>query len=104
MTKRKDHISLRGERTPQFVDRETGAAELCISPETWDRWVADGRIPPCEPGFPEGSPRWKWDRVERKLLGETVNDIDAFVAAAKHFVSKRSRRRRTGGLPSSGSE
>ena len=44
MTIRKDQIKLN--RTPRYVSRETGAAELEISPETWDRYVKCGRLPP----------------------------------------------------------
>jgi hypothetical protein len=37
MTVRKTDNLLRGDRTPAYVDRETGAAELLISPDTWDQ-------------------------------------------------------------------
>jgi hypothetical protein len=40
VTTRKRNLVPRGDRPPAFVDRETGAAELRISPETWDRWNA----------------------------------------------------------------
>jgi hypothetical protein len=42
---------------PEFVDRATGAGELCISPETWDKWVKEGILPQPDLGFPESSPR-----------------------------------------------
>jgi hypothetical protein len=29
-------------RTPAYVSRETGAAEIGISPATWDAWVKAG--------------------------------------------------------------
>jgi hypothetical protein len=38
MTVRKTDNLPRGDRTPAYVDRETGAAELLISPDTWDQW------------------------------------------------------------------
>jgi hypothetical protein len=57
-------------RTPAFVSREIGAAELAISPETWDRWVREGILPRASPGFPVSAPRWKWTDVERKLTGK----------------------------------
>src|SRR6266699_1965182 len=44
MTGRKTDNLLRGDRTPAYVDRETGAAELLISTDTWDQWVKDGRL------------------------------------------------------------
>jgi hypothetical protein len=66
MTIRKADIRLPS-RTPAYVSREVGAAELGISPETWDRWVADGTLPPSAPGFPASTPRWKWADVDRRL-------------------------------------
>ena len=51
MTTRKENLRL-PPRTPAYVDRETGAAEFCVSPETWDRWDREGRLPPRRPAFP----------------------------------------------------
>lgn len=68
MTRRKSNLPL-PPRTPAFVSREVGAAELGISPETWDRWVRDGILPPASPGFPASTPRWRWQDVDRKLTG-----------------------------------
>ena len=45
MTVRKIENVLRGDRTPAYVNRETGAGELLISPDTWDEWVKEGRLP-----------------------------------------------------------
>ncbi|GEM_PF-3777728 len=58
-----------GHITPEFVDRELGAYLAAVSPETWDHYVAIGRIPPPEPGFPESTPRWFWPAVRSKLRG-----------------------------------
>jgi hypothetical protein len=70
MTTRKLDLHL-PPRTPAFVSREVGAAELGISPETWDHWVRDGILPPPAPGFPTSTPRWRWLDVDRKLAGNT---------------------------------
>jgi hypothetical protein len=69
-------------RTPAYVDRETGAAELRISPQTWDTWVVEGILPPAAAGFPASTPRWRWADVDRKLAGQPGNDVDMFVARA----------------------
>ena len=45
MTMRKTDNLLRGDRTRAYVNRETGAAELLISPDTWVQWVKEGRLP-----------------------------------------------------------
>ncbi len=93
MTVRKSDNVLRGDRTPGYVDRETGAAEVCISPETWDQWVKEGRLPPPAPGFPANAPRWRWEDVDRKLTGARVRDIDAFLQGASVFGTKTKKRR-----------
>ena len=70
MTTRKLNLQL-PPRTPAFVSREVGAAELGISPATWDSWVREGILPPSAPGFPTSTPRWRWLDVDRKLAGIT---------------------------------
>jgi hypothetical protein len=73
-------------RTPAYVSREVGAAELQISPETWDHWVDDGILPPPAPGFPASTPRWKWADVDRKL-SEAAEEpaVDPFMAGAERL-------------------
>lgn len=94
MTTRKNGNLLLGARTPAYVGRETGAAELQISPDTWDQWVKDGRIPPPCDTFPSGTPRWRWEDVDRKLSGRTASDqTDAAIAGAANFGQKKGHRR-----------
>jgi hypothetical protein len=81
MTARKEALRM-PVRTPAYVDRETGAAELRISPETWDKWVVEGILPSPAPGFPDSTPRWRWADVDRKLSGSSASDADQFVVAA----------------------
>jgi hypothetical protein len=94
MTAQKETLFLPS-RTPAYVDRETGAAELRISPETWDRWVKERRLPSPSPGFPSSAPRWRWADVDRRMSGKLDNDADAFVAAASKLRngSEKGRRR-----------
>ena len=89
---RKTDSLLRGDRTPAYVDRETGAAELLISPDTWDQWVKEGRLPrPCDT-FPTGMPRWRWEDVDRRLSGtKAATPVDAMSWAAS-FGKKKGRR------------
>ena len=88
MTARKTDNLLRGDRTPAYVDRETGAAELQISTDTWDQWVKDGRLlPPCD-AFPSSTPRWRWEDVDRKLPGKKAADTDAAVGGRELWQEK----------------
>jgi hypothetical protein len=100
MTVRKSDNLLRGDRTPAYVNRETGAAELGVSPDTWDQWVKEGRIPKPAPGFPEGAPRWRWEDVDRKLSGRTASDTtELAMRGALNFGKKKGGRPRTVTVP-----
>ncbi len=89
MTAKKALNLLRGDRTPAYVGRETGAAELQISADTWDQWVKEGRLPPPCPSFPPGTPRWRWKDVDESLSGkEASGGADAALAGARNFGRK----------------
>jgi hypothetical protein len=66
-TPRKTDLHLRA-RTPTYVSREVGAAELCISPQTWDRMVDRKELPLAT--IVSGMPRGKWETVEAWLSGK----------------------------------
>lgn len=88
---RKQDNRLLGDRTPAYVDRLTGAAELSIPANTWDRWVAEGILPkPCN-AFPNGTPRWRWEDVDRKLSGKAKEDIDSEDTITEEELLRRSR-------------
>ena len=57
-------------RPPVFVDRETGAAELCVSMETWDAMVLTGELPPATVHLRTRLPRWRWSDIEAWLSGD----------------------------------
>jgi hypothetical protein len=85
MTTRKADLPL-PTRTPTYVSREVGAAELCVSPETWDAMFARGELPP--PEFKVGGtmPRWRWETVQAWLSGRraaATMPTDPYVAAAE---------------------
>jgi hypothetical protein len=97
MTVRKADNLLRGDRTPAYVNREIGAAELLISPDTWDQWVKEGRLPPPYDSFPVSTPRWRWEDVDRKLSGrveaaDTGNAAD-YLKGAQFIATKKGSRR-----------
>lgn len=68
MTKKEDcHLP---SRTPQFLSRETCAAEFEVSLSTWDDWVKSGVVPkPYMLGRNGLTPRWSWDDI-REYLNE----------------------------------
>jgi hypothetical protein len=95
LTRRKSQLSL-PVRTPAFVSREVGAAELGISPETWDRWVRDGLLPPAASGFPSSTPRWRWQDVDHKLAGNGADStaLDQYLAGIEKIREPKKNSRR----------
>lgn len=84
-------------RPPSYVSRETGAAELDISVDTWDAMVKAGRIPPPhEAGIAGTTPRWRWADVDAALGGRrklTVqSEPEPFFRGLRHGQAKDRRR------------
>ena len=81
-------------RTPAYVSREVGAAELCVSPETWDRMVAAGELPKADKRFLGTMPRWEWAAVQAHLRGDnerTTMQEDVYVRGANNAKAKEKR-------------
>src|SRR5438046_1537494 len=64
---RKSDYQLKRGKTPTFVSGPRAAAELDISSSAFHRWVAEGVLPPPEPGSPPSASRWRWS--DRSLDG-----------------------------------
>jgi predicted DNA-binding transcriptional regulator AlpA len=76
---------------PRLISREAAAAYVCVSPNTFDRMVSDGRMPPAKR---LGDRRIAWDVRELDVAvdelptetagpgDETWSDVDAPQAAA----------------------
>ena len=81
-------------RPPTFVDRRAAAAELSISTDTFDRWVADGFLP--KPCVNRGQIRlWHWPSIEKALAGanDEVITSDPFVERVKAYATKTTKSR-----------
>ena len=67
MTIRKADIRL-SVRLTSYVSREQGAAEIQVSPSTWDEMVECGQLPPpCRFGPSGNILRWRWADVDESL-------------------------------------
>jgi len=82
MTSRKADIPLNS-RLTAYVSREQGAAELQVSPSTWDDMVECGQLPPPRRfGRMQTLLRWRWADVDRRLCkddtGSHVGDEQPF--------------------------
>jgi hypothetical protein len=70
MTARKADIPLNS-RLTAFVSRESGAAELQVSPATWDAMEEGGQLPkPYLLGPNKNIKRWLWAEVVKHIAGE----------------------------------
>jgi predicted DNA-binding transcriptional regulator AlpA len=76
MTTRKSDIAL-PPRLTAYVTREEGAAELRISPSTWDELVERGDLPkPIRLGRMGTILRWRWADVDSRLRGDDADPPD----------------------------
>lgn len=67
MTSRKADIPLNS-RLTAYITREQGAAELQVSPSTWDEMVECGQLPPpLRLGRYGTILRWRWADVDKRL-------------------------------------
>jgi predicted DNA-binding transcriptional regulator AlpA len=75
MTTRKADIRMTS-RPTAYVTREQGAAEIQVSPSTWDAMVDVGMLPkPYMLGPNQDLPRWRWIEVDNRIAGE-LRDAD----------------------------
>ena len=55
------------ERVPEYVTRQRAAAELCMSDDTFDKYVREGILP--SPKRRGKLTRWKWSEIVAVLDG-----------------------------------
>jgi predicted DNA-binding transcriptional regulator AlpA len=76
MTRSKHDVELTS-RLTAYVTRGEGAAELRISPSTWDELVQAGQLPkPILLGKSGSLPRWRWADVDKKLRGDDAQPLE----------------------------
>jgi hypothetical protein len=74
MTTRKADIRLNS-RLTAFVSRESGAAELQVSPSTWDAMEECGQLPtPYLLGPNKDIKRWLWVEVVKRIVGDVTGE------------------------------
>jgi predicted DNA-binding transcriptional regulator AlpA len=92
MTARKRDIPL-ASRLTAYVSREQGAAELGVSPSTWDEMVNCGQLPkPIRMGPCGKILRWRWDDVDRKLRNDDAAAPEGFFRNTAHGTAKDRKR------------
>ena len=73
-----------GDRVPEYVTRQRAAAELCMSDDTFDKYVRAGVLP--SPKRRGTLMRWKWSEVVSVLDGGGASVVtmarDAFEQGA----------------------
>jgi predicted DNA-binding transcriptional regulator AlpA len=55
------------ERVPEYVTRQRAAAELCMSDDTFDKYVREGVLP--SPKRRGKLTRWKWSEIVSAIDG-----------------------------------
>ena len=73
-----------GDRVPEYVTRQRAAAELCMSDDTFDKYVRVGVLP--APKRRGKLLRWKWSEIVTVLDGGAASTVtveqDAFEQGA----------------------
>ena len=73
-----------GDRVPEYVTRQRAATELCMSDDTFDKYVREGILP--SPKRRGKLTRWKWVEIVSVLDGGAVSVVrieqDAFEQGA----------------------
>jgi predicted DNA-binding transcriptional regulator AlpA len=92
MTTRKSDIAL-PPRLTAYVTREEGAAELRISPSTWDEMIACGQLPkPIRIGRMGTILRWRWDDVDKRLRADDADTPEPYFRGLGNGTAKDRKR------------
>jgi predicted DNA-binding transcriptional regulator AlpA len=92
MTARKADIALTP-RLTAYVTREEGAAELRISPSTWDEMVNCGQIPrPIRMGKMGTVKRWRWVDVDSHLRNDDAELPEPYFRGSANGTTKDRKR------------
>jgi predicted DNA-binding transcriptional regulator AlpA len=83
-------------RLTAYVTREEGAAELRISPSTWDELVKSGQIPkPIRLGRTGTILRWRWADVDRSLHSDDAGPPEPYFRGLGDGTAKDRKRNAT---------
>jgi predicted DNA-binding transcriptional regulator AlpA len=92
MTVSKSDIAL-APRLTAYVTREEGAAELRISPSTWDEMVECGQLPrPVRMGKMGTIKRWRWADVDSRLRGDDGDTPEPYFRGLDNGTAKDRKR------------
>jgi predicted DNA-binding transcriptional regulator AlpA len=92
MTARKADIALTS-RLTAYVSREQGAAELQVSPSTWDELVESGQLPkPIRLGRTGTILRWRWADVDSRLHKDNADSPEPYFRESANGTTKDRKR------------
>ena len=63
-----------GDRVPEYVTRQRAATELCMSDDTFDKYVREGILP--SPKRRGKLTRWKWSEIVATLDGGGASVVE----------------------------
>jgi predicted DNA-binding transcriptional regulator AlpA len=89
MTARKRDIAL-ASRLTAYVSREQAAAELQISPSTFDDLVASGHLP--KPRLIGGIMRWRWQDVDSAICKDDAASPEPYFRESPNGAAKDRKR------------
>lgn len=72
---------------PPWQDMSTLCAHICVAPNTVDKWVVEGILPPARKRG--GKLMWKWTEVDAYLSNGGGRSPDAEAERIRHASSQR---------------
>ena len=75
-----------GDRVPEYVTRQRAAAELCMSDDTFDKYVREGVLP--SPKRRGRLTRWKWAEIVASMDGGSVVVIEVEQDAFQRGIAR----------------
>ena len=75
-----------GDRVPEYVTRQRAAAELCMSDDTFDKYVREGVLP--SPKRRGKLTRWKWAEIIASMDGGSVAVIEVEQDAFQRGIAR----------------
>ena len=74
------------DRVPEYVTRQRAAAELCMSDDTFDKYVREGLLP--SPKRRGKLIRWKWSEIVSVLDGGPASTVTMALDAFEQGVRR----------------
>jgi predicted DNA-binding transcriptional regulator AlpA len=75
-----------GDHIPEYLTRQRAAVELCMSDDTFDKYVREGTLP--QPKRRGGLVRWRWSEIVAAMDGGGAAVIEVSKDAFEEGIAR----------------